>query len=130
MENWPSVAAELPFEASEKIMKTNLKQRGIALGTLAVLTATTLSGAVLTPAHASKSSKWKTAAIVSGVVTGYGLVKKNKTAAIVGGVATAYSYSRYSKEKKTESKTEERRRIEWYKDRYGRNWRKYYARGN
>lgn len=111
-------------------MKTNLKQRGIAAGTLAVLTATTLSGAVLTPAHATKTKTWKTAAIVSGVVTGYGLVKKNKTATIAGAAATAYSYSRYRNDKKKDDSTSERRRIQWYKNRYGSNWRKYYARGN
>lgn len=111
-------------------MKTNLKQRGIAFGTLAVLTATTLSGAVLTPAHATKTKTWKTAAIISGAVTAYGLIKKDKTAAIIGGAATAYSYSRYRSDQKKDDLTEESRRIQWYKNRYGRNWRTYYKRSN
>ena len=110
-------------------MKTNLKQRGIAFGTLAVLTASTLSGAMMTPAHATKTKTWKTAAIISGVVTGYGLLKHKKTATIAGAAATAYSYSRYRSDKKKDNSVEERRRIQWYKNRYGRNWHKYYARG-
>ena len=111
-------------------MKTNLKQRGIALGTLGILMATTFGGAALTPAHATKTKTWKTATILGGVVTGYGLLKHKKTATIAGAAATAYSYSRYRSDKKKEDSVEERRRIQWYKSRYGSNWRKYYARGN
>lgn len=111
----------------EKSMKLN-KQRSVAFGTLAVLTATTLGGALVSPVQAKKSNTWKTAAIVGAAATGYGLLKKNNKVAIIGGVATGLSYWQYKKAKKKE-KVEEARRIQWYKNRYGRNWRTHYKRG-
>ena len=56
-------------------------------------------------------------------------VKKDKKAAVIGGAATAYSYARYRSDKKKDDRAEEARRVNWYKRRYGRNWRAYYQRG-
>lgn len=101
-------------------MKTATKKT-IALGTLAVM-ATAFTGPLTTPVQAQSKDTWKKLAIVGGVVTGYGLLKKNKTATIIGGVGTAYSYSRY----RSASKKQEAKREAWYRQRYGRNWRNHY----
>jgi hypothetical protein len=103
------------------------KQRSIALGTLGVLSATTLGGAAFTPAHAGADT-WKKIAIGAGIATGYGLVKKNRKVAIIGGVATVASALKYRSDKKKED-AQEARRVQFYKQRYGRNWRTYYKRG-
>ncbi|PQV63504.1 hypothetical protein B1R32_11165 [Abditibacterium utsteinense] len=84
-------------------MKNLTKQRTLALGTLAVMSATILGGSAVAPVQA-KSSTWKKIAIGSGVVTGYGLLKGNKKVAIIGGLATAGSYYKYKKDKKNESR--------------------------
>lgn len=83
-------------------MKNLAKKRTVALGTLGVMTATLLGGAMATPAQAS-SSTWKKIAIGAGVVTGYGLLKGNKKLALIGGLATAGSYYKYKSDKKKES---------------------------
>lgn len=103
------------------------KQSHIALGTLGVLTATTLGGALTTPAHAGADT-WKKVAIGAGVVTGYGLVKGKGKVATIGAIATAGSYLKYRSDKKKEDR-EEAKRVQFYKNRYGSNWRNYYKRG-
>ena len=108
-------------------MKTNTmtSQKAIALATLGAMTVGTLG----TSGVALASSKGKrNLAIGLGAVTAYGLLKKKRTVAIVGGLGTAYAYTRYRKEKKAEDRAEARR-IEWYKNRYGRSWRNFYRRG-
>lgn len=104
-------------------MKTMHKTRSLALGTLSVLTVATLLP-MATPAHAGSKGKRNTA-IGLGAVTAYGLLKGKKTVAVVGGVGTAVAYSKYRKSKKSE----ERRRQEWYQNRYGKSWRNHYKSG-
>jgi hypothetical protein len=101
------------------------KQRSIALATLGVMTASTLG--TVGVANAGSTGRRNTT-IGLGAVTAYGLLKKNKTVAIAGGLGTAYAYTKYRKARKVE-KNREARRIEWYKSRYGRNWRNFYQRG-
>ena len=100
----------------QKLIKTN---RFVALGTLGVMTLG--MSLVSNPAQAD-SSGWKKATIGGAAVTGYGLIKGKGRVATVGGVATAGSYIMYRKSKKKEAK-----RMAWYQQRYGRNWRKHYA---
>jgi hypothetical protein len=88
-------------------MKNFTKQRTVAVGTLAVLSATILGGAMATPAQA-KSKTWKKVAIGAGAVTAYGLLKGNKKVAIIGGLATAGSYYKYKKDKKKEQRSNRR----------------------
>lgn len=99
-------------------------QRGIALATLGVMSVSTLGVAGV--ANAGSKGRLNTT-IGLGAVTAYGLLKKNKTVAIGGALGTAYAYSKYKKAKKAED-IREARRIEWYKQRYGRNWRNFYRR--
>ena len=110
-------------------MKIN-KNRSLALATLSVLTATAFGGATLTPVAHADSKTWKKVAIGAAAVTAYGLVKKDGKAQTLGAIATVGSYAKYRSDKKKENKTTERRRIQYYKNRYGKNWRKYYVRGN
>ena len=93
-------------------MKIN-NQRKIAIGTLAVLGATTFGGVAVKPAQAS-SDTWKKIAIGAGVVTGYGLLKKKNDIALIGGIATVGSYLKYKSEKKKEDRN----------DRYRYNYRR------
>jgi hypothetical protein len=102
-------------------MKTLNSQRKIALGTLAVLSATLVGGAfTATPAQAD-SKTWKKVAIGAGAVTAYGLIKGKGRVATIGGLATAGSYLKYRSDKKKEAK-----KRTWYKQRYGRNWQRHY----
>ncbi len=110
-------------------MKIN-KNRSLALATLSVMTATAFGGATLTPAAHADSKTWKKVAIGAAAVTAYGLVKKDGKAQTLGALATAGSYVKYRSDKKKENKTTERRRIQYYKNRYGKNWRSHYKRGN
>ena len=100
--------------------------RAIALGTLGVMSLTTLGGtlAVTSPAQAD-SKTWKKAAIGAAAVTGYGLLKGKGKVATIGGAATAGSYYMYRRQRKNE----EARRQAWYRQRYGRYWRNYYKPG-
>ena len=86
-------------------MKTFTKQRGIALGTLGVLSATLLGGSLVQSAQAAGSSTWKKVAIGGAAVTGYGLLKGKKKVALIGGLATAGSYYKYKQAKKKESRS-------------------------
>jgi hypothetical protein len=107
-------------------MKTLKKdaQRWIAAGTLTTMLLG--SAAVMTaPAHAVGSDTWKKVAIGAGAVTGYGLIKGKGKVATVGAVATAGSYYMYRRSKK-----KEQRRIAWYQQRYGANWRAHYKAGS
>ena len=88
---------------SEINMKTFTKQRGIALGTLGVLSATLLGGSMVNTAQA-KSSTWKKVAIGGAAVTGYGLLKGNKKVALIGGLVAAGSYYKYKKDRKRETR--------------------------
>lgn len=97
-------------------MKNLTKQRSIALGTLGVLSATLLGGAMTTPAEAS-SKTWKKVAIGAGAVTAYGLLKHNGKLATIGGIATAGSYLKYRHDKKKEN---QRRRYRYRSSRYRR----------
>ncbi|RYG75031.1 hypothetical protein EON80_01965 [bacterium] len=107
-------------------MKTNHKKI-VALSTLSVLGATTLGGAFITPAHAG-SDTWKKVAIGAGAVTSYGLIKGKGKVATIGGLATVGSYLKYRSDKKKEDK-EEAKRVQYYKNRYGSNWRNHYKPG-
>jgi hypothetical protein len=105
-----------------------LKQsnRMIALGTLGVMSLTTLGGTVALTSSAQADSKtWKKATIGAAAVAGYGLLRGKGRVATVGGAATAGSYYMYRKSKNKE----EARRQAWYRQRYGRNWRNYYKPG-
>ena len=75
--------------------------RWVALGTLGVLTASTLGGLGITSAEAGSKGRRNTMYGL-GAVTAYGLLKKKKKVAIVGGVGTAVAYSRYRSAKKRE----------------------------
>ena len=101
--------------------------RWIAMGTLGVMSASTLGGLGMTAAEAGSKGRRNTT-LALGAVTAYGLLKKKKTLAIGGALGTAYAYTKYRKAKKTE-KAREAQRIEWYKQRYGRFWRNYYKPG-
>lgn len=103
--------------------------KSISLTTLAALAATTVGGLSATPVQASEKGRRNTT-IALGAVTAYGLLKKKKTVAIAGGVGTALAYTQYNKSKRARQKREERRRISWYQQRYGRNWRTHYKRGS
>ncbi|PQV63366.1 hypothetical protein B1R32_11221 [Abditibacterium utsteinense] len=103
------------------------KQRTIALGTLGALSATLLGGAMVAPAQAS-SSTWKKVAIGGAAATGYGLLKHKGKIATIGGLVTAGSYLKYRSDKKKESKIEARR-AQYYRQRYGSNWRAHYRAG-
>lgn len=94
-------------------MKNLMKQRTVALGTLGVMSATLLGGAMSTPAQAS-SSTWKKIAIGAGIVTGYGLLKHNNKLALIGGLATAGSYYKYKQDKKKEA-SRYRRSVRYYR---------------
>ncbi len=100
--------------------------RWIAVGVAGLMTAGALGGATLQPAQAGAKGRRNTT-IALGAVTAYGLLKKNKKVAIAGGVGTAYAYKRYSNQNKREK---EARRQAWYRQRYGRNWQKYYKPGS
>lgn len=107
-------------------MKTKTNKL-IALGTAGVLSAGAL-GALGTPAAQAGAKGRRNTAIGLGAVTAYGLLKHNKTVAIAGGIGTALAYSKYKKAKKQEDR-ENARRVQWYKNRYGRNWRNHYKPG-
>jgi hypothetical protein len=102
-------------------MKTLNSQRKIALGTLAVLSATLVGGAFTAAPAQADSKTWKKVAIGAGAVTAYGLVKGKGKVATIGGLATAGSYLKYRSDKKKESK-----KRAWYQKRYGRNWQRHY----
>jgi hypothetical protein len=72
-------------------------------------------------AQAKKSTIAKYGAIAGAALAGYGLVKGNGRAATVGAVAGVGSYYLYRHYKK-----EEDRRQQWYKRRYGSDWRRHY----
>ena len=105
------------------------KNRTIALGTLGVMTASTLGGLALTTQVADASSKGRRNTTIGlGAITAYGLLKKKPAVAIAGGIGTAVAYSKYKKSRKQE-KSREAARIQWYQQRYGRFWRNYYKPG-
>jgi len=101
--------------------------RWIALGTLGVMTASTL-GVGITAAQAGSKGRRNTT-IALGAVTAAALLKKKKTVAAVAGVGTGVAYLRYRKAKKAET-TAERRRRAWYMERYGRHWQDHYVPGS
>lgn len=103
------------------------KQRSIAWGTLGVLSSAVLGGATFAPAQADADT-WKKAAIGAGAVTAYGLIKGKGKVATIGGIATAGTYLKYRHDRRKESR-EEARRANWYRQRYGRNWQRYYRPG-
>jgi uncharacterized membrane protein YebE (DUF533 family) len=94
--------------------------RWIAVGTLGVMGLTGM-GFVSGTAQAKKSTIAKYGAIAGAALAGYGLVKGNGRAATVGAVAAVGSYYAYKHYKK-----EEDRRQGWYRNRYGKNWRRHY----
>jgi hypothetical protein len=92
------------------------KQRKIAFGTLAALSATLLGGAfTATPAQADAKT-WKRVAIGGAAVGAYGLIKGKGRVATVGGVVAGASYLKYRSDKKKEA----RRRAALNRRRYGR----------
>ena len=99
--------------------------RVIALATISAMSVSTLG--LVGTANASVKGRRNTT-LAAGAVTAYGLLKGKKKVAIAGAVGTAYAYSRYSKAKKSD-KNINGRRIQWYKDRYGKNWRSHYKAG-
>lgn len=99
--------------------------RWIALSVAFAMLLSTLGAAFVTPAQASTKGRRNTT-IALGALTAYGLLKKKKTLAIGAGVGTAYAYHRYNKSKKWNKRAAEQRRIRWYQQRYGRNWRAHY----
>jgi len=101
--------------------------RFTALSVLAALMLSALGAAFVTPAEASTKGRRNTT-IGLGAITAYGLLKKKKTVAIAGGLGTAYAYTRYRKSKKAD-KRREARRMQWYQQRYGSNWREHYRPG-
>jgi hypothetical protein len=106
-----------------KTLKKDAK-RWIAAGTLTTMALGGIA-ALTTPAQAAGSDTWKKVAIGAGAVTGYGLIKGKGKVATVGAVATAGSYYMYR-----HSKKKEERRMAWYQQRYGSNWRAHYKAGS
>jgi hypothetical protein len=74
-------------------------------------------------AQAKKSTLYKYGTIAGAAVTGYGLVKGKGKVATVGALATAGSYYMYKHSKKKEDQRHE----DWYRKRYGSNWRHHYT---
>jgi len=101
-------------------MKNQQKTASLALA--GVLLTSALGGAFAPVAQAKSSNKWKTGAIIGGVLGGYGLLKHNSTVGIVGAGVAGYSLYRYSKDRKGEQARQRR----FYQRRYGNNWRKHY----
>ena len=129
--------------------------RWIAVGTLSVMSFTGM-GLVSGTAQAKKSTAWKYGAIAGAGLAGYGLLKHNGRAATVGGLVAAGSYYEYRHNKKKEdkkkaeqyrrrsrqrsrhhrkagskkhhNKTAEQRREDWYRQRYGNDWKSHYKR--
>jgi hypothetical protein len=97
--------------------------RFVALGTLGAMALSTFGA--MAPAHAVSTKTKRNIAIGAGAVTAYGLIKGKRKTAIIGGAATAGSYLWYRSSKKRE----EQRRMAWYQQRYGSNWRNYYKPG-
>ena len=98
-------------------MQNFTKKRTVALGTLAVLSATIFGGALATPTQAA-SKTWKKVAIGAGAVTAYGLIKGNRKVATIGGLATAGSYLKYRSDKKKEAnRYRTRRSTRYYRNR-------------
>jgi len=104
------------------------KRRWIALSVLLTMLLTTLGGGLVTPAHAGAKGRRNTT-IALGALTGLALLKHKKKLAIVGAVGTAWAYKRYHNQKRRERRSREARRILWYQQRYGRNWRTHYRPG-
>lgn len=96
--------------------------RWIAAGTLGVMGITGM-GFTSGTAQAKKSTIYKYGTIAGAAVTGYGLVKGKGRVATVGALATAGSYYMYKHTKRNE----EERRQDWYRNRYGSNWRRHYT---
>lgn len=96
-------------------MKTLNTQRFTAFGTLGVLTATILGGALMAAPAQADSKTWKKVAIGGAAVGGYGLLKGKGRVATVGGLVAAGSYLKYRSDKKKEA-----RRSSSYRRRYGR----------
>ena len=121
----------LPVDSGEEQVATTpiatKSTKLVAFGTAGVLMAGTLGGLGMSEAQAGAKGRRNTA-IGLGAVTAYGLLKKKKTLAIAGGIGTALAYSKYRKAKKQEDR-DEARRVQWYKNRYGRNWRNHYKPG-
>ena len=107
-------------------MKTIKKdaKRWIAAGTLTAMSLSSVA-TLSTPAQAAGSDTWKKVAIGSAAVTGYGLIKGKGKVTTIGAVATGGSYYMYRRKKKQE----EAKRVAWYKQRYGANWRNHYKSG-
>ncbi len=98
------------------------KQRSLALATLTIFGATAFGGALTAPAAHADSKTWKKVAIGSAAVTGYGLLKHNGKAQTLGAIATAGSYLKYRSDKKKENN---KKRRKYYRNRYGKNYRKH-----
>jgi uncharacterized membrane protein YebE (DUF533 family) len=94
--------------------------RWITVGALGIMSVGSM-GVTGGTAHAKKSTIAKYGAIAGAALAGYGLVKGNGRAATVGAVAGVGSYYLYKHYKK-----EEDRRQNWYKKRYGKDWRRHY----
>ena len=77
-----------------------IKQRALALATLAVVGATV--GTITAPAAHADAKTWKKATLGAGAVTAYGLLKHNGKATTLGAIATAGSYLKYRHDKKQE----------------------------
>lgn len=74
-----------------------------------------------------KKNQWRNAAIGSGAVAGYGLLKGNKTATLLGAAGAAYSANRYEQERKHQDQRKRARaRYFRHSGSYVRNGRKYY----
>ena len=101
--------------------------RWIALSLLLGILLGSLSPAMMTSAEASTKGRRNTA-IGLGILTGVALVKGKTGLAVAGALGTAYAYHRYRKGKKADRRSVQARRIQWYKNRYGRNWRAHYTR--
>jgi hypothetical protein len=89
--------------------------------TLGAITLTTFGA--MAPAHAVSTKTKRNIAIGAGCGNRLWSGQRQEETAIVGGVATAGSYLWYRNSKKRE----EARRMAWYQQRYGRNWRNYYS---
>lgn len=96
--------------------------RLIAVGTLSVMSIGGM-GLMSGTAQAKKSTIYKYGTIAGAAVTAYGLVKGKGKVATVGALATAGSYYMYKHSKRNE----EERRQDWYRHRYGNDWRRHYT---
>lgn len=111
------------------------------LTALALLAAFGIGAVAPGATHADPNSRqksknqWRNAAIGSGAVAAYGLLKGNKTATVLGAAGAAYSASRYEKDRRSQSNDKRARAARYHREYFTNNGRRqsrtyYYKNGH